>query len=131
MFIEGTMKTTGAGGLVFGESSHGGAGIGMRGLTEVIPGFGGEATRTVLVGVVHDNGAESFLGTINRSVLEREICNVVLVNHTEDWFLLNLVNFRFLIEVLVHGLEFPEPIVLDKLGSHLLWLAVVNAKRCR
>jgi len=97
--------------------------------TEVIAGLRGETTRSMVGGVVHNDGAKALLGAFNRSILEREVGDVVLVNHAEDWLPLNLVNFGLLIEVLVHGLEFPESIVADQLRGNLLRLAVVDAKR--
>lgn len=102
----------------------------MRGGTEVITGLGGETTCSVMGGVVHNDGTETLLSTVDGSVLEGEIGDVVLVNHAEDGLLLNLVNFGFLIEILVHGFELPEAIIADQLVGYLLGFAVVDAKGC-
>lgn len=118
-------------GLVFSEGGLGTAGIRMLRCSEVITGLGSEAARTMHGGVVHNDGTEALLGALHRSILEGEVSDVVLVNHAEDWFLLNLMNFGLLIEVLVHRFEFPESVVADQLRSYLLRFAVVHTERHR
>lgn len=54
----------------------------------------------MVVGVLVNHSAESLLGTVNGSVLKREVSNVVLIDHAEYGFLLNEVILRVL-EVLV------------------------------
>lgn len=98
-------------------------------LSVVISVFSSEVSLPVVVRVLVNHSAESLLGTVNGSVLKREVSNVVLIDHAEYRFLLNEVILRVL-EVLVFStFEFSKSIVTDETASVLLRLAVVAGKR--
>lgn len=98
-------------------------------LSVVISVFSSEVSLPVVVRVLVNHSAESLLGTVNGSVLKREVSNVVLIDHAEYGFLLNEVILRVL-EVLVFStFEFSKSIVTDETASVLLRLAVVAGKR--
>lgn len=78
-----------------------------------------------------DHGSESLSSSLNRSVLQGKVSNVILVNHAENWLLLNGVNFRVLVISILSTFEFSESVVTNKLCGLLLRLAVVDTERSR
>jgi len=80
----------------------------------------------IRVGV--DDSAEAMRSAIDGSVLERQVSNVVFIDHAEDWFLLNVVVLGLLVVLLFSSFQFPESIVADQVGSLLLGLAVVDVQ---
>jgi len=100
-----------------------------------------------------NDSAESMRSAIDGSVLERQVSNVVFIDHAEDWFLLNVVVLGLLVVLLFSSFQFPlqsekaviktshkqvkhartrkvtyESIVADQVGSLLLGLAVVDVQ---
>jgi len=111
--------------LVLGESRLGGGWVTMGWLTKVVPGLCVESTCTVVAGMVGNNSTESFFSSLNWPVCQRQVPNVVLIDHAEDRFLRMHMHLRVLEVILVLGPHFSESVVADQLHSLLFWLAVV------
>lgn len=77
-----------------------------------------------------NDSAESMRSAIDGSVLERQVSNVVFIDHAEDWFLLNVVVLGLLVVLFFSSFQFPESIVTDQVSSLLLGLAVVDVQGC-
>ena len=76
-----------------------------------------------------DDGSETLGSSLNGSVNEGELSNVVLVDHAEDGLLLADVDLRVANLSLVGSLEFSEAIITDEVVSLLLGFTVDRAKR--
>ena len=77
-----------------------------------------------------NNGTETLGCGLNGSVNERELRDVVLVDHAEDGFLLAHVNCWPLDVLLVRRLQLTEAIVTDQVLCLLLRLSIDSAKGC-
>jgi len=99
--------------------------------SEVISVFSGEVALSVVRSVSVNNGAESVSSTVDRSVLEGEVSNVVFIDHAENWLLLNIVVLGLLVVLLLSSFEFSKSIVTDQVVSDLLRLAVVAIQSSR
>jgi len=93
--------------------------------SEVISVFSGEVSGSVVGRVSVDHGTKSVSSSVNGSVLEGEVSDVVFIDHAENWLLLNVVVLGLLVVLLLSSFEFSESIVTDEVGSDLLGLAVV------
>lgn len=71
-----------------------------------------------------DNGPEPSLWPSDRSINEYELCNIILMNHVENWLLLYLVDSWVQKVGLSSGLHFLVAVRRDQVGSVMLWLSV-------
>ena len=93
----------GAAGLLKGSASLGSA---LRDtLTEVVSVLGAEVTGIMVSSVSGNDGTEARLSGLHGSVNQRQLSNVVLVNHAEDGLLLPHVHFGVLNFLCVCRLE--------------------------
>lgn len=86
--------------------------------------FSFEVTLTVIGRMGGNNCSEALGGSLDGSVLERKVSDVVLVDHLQDGFLLNCVNCGVLEVNVFSSSEFPKSIIANQRFSLLLGLAV-------
>ena len=98
-------------------------------LTKVVPVLSAEVASIMASLVSGDDGSETLGSSLNGSVNEGELSNVVLVDHAEDGLLLADVDLRVANLSLVGSLEFSEAIITDEVVSFLLGFTVDRAKR--
>ena len=79
--------------------------------------------------VLVENGSEAGFRSLDGSINERQLSDVVLVNHTQNGSLLNAVDLRVFQFSLVSGLLFIEPIRWNQLRSVVLWHSVQSIQR--
>jgi len=99
--------------------------------SKVISVLGGEVALSVVRSVSVDSGAESVSSTVDRSVLEGEVSDVVFIDHAENGLLLNIVVLGLLVVLFLSSFEFSESIITDQMGGLLFGLAVVARQRSR
>ena len=75
------------------------------------------------------NCAEACLRALYWTIDERQLCNVIFMDHIQDGSLLNAVNLRVLKLRLVNGLLLIESIGGNKLCSVVLWYPVESIER--
>jgi len=115
LLVEGPYLTSTAVRLVFSEGCLRSGRVRMCWLAKVVTSLCIESSRAVVSGVMRNDCAESFRSSLNRPVCKRQIRNIVLVDHAQDWFLRMPVYLGVLIKVLIHSFHFPEIIVTDQL----------------
>lgn len=106
-------------------------GVSLGSLTEVVTVLSCEIALSVVRRMSSDHGSESLSSSLNWSVLQGEVSDVVLVNHAENWLPLNGVSFGVLVISILSTFEFSESVVTNKLFGLLLGLAVVGTERSR
>ena len=74
-------------------------------LTEVVSGLSAEVTGIMVSSVSGNDGTEARCSSLHWSVNERQLSNVVLVNHAKNGLLLSNVRLRVLNFLGVRGLE--------------------------
>lgn len=99
-------------------------------LPEVIPVLSAEIAR-VMGGLVSGNdGAEALGCRLDWSVDQRELGDVVLVDHAQDWLLFADVHFGFLDVLLIGRFQLTEAIIADQVRGLLLRFAIDCIQRC-
>ena len=71
-----------------------------------------------------DNCAEASLRASDRSVNKSELCNIILVNHVQNWFLLYLVHSCVQQIGLGSSLHLLVAVRRDQVSGFVLWLSV-------
>jgi hypothetical protein len=67
----------------------------------------------MILRVMRNDCTKSFVCAVDRPILKRQVCDVVLVYHAKYWFLLNHMIPRIAVVSMIHGLKFPKSVVLD------------------
>ena len=94
---------------------------GRVGLVAVGVSIGRFAMEVVVAdGVLVNDSAETIVGTSNRSINERELSDIILVDHAEDGLLLDAVHSRVLDFSLSSSLRFVETVGGDELRRIVL-----------
>jgi len=115
LLFEGPYLTSTAVTLVFSEGCLRSGWVCMSWLAKVVTSLCVESSCTVVCRVMRNDCSESFTCSLNRPICKRQIRNIVLVDHAQDWFLRMPVYLGVLIKVLIHSFHFPEIIVTDQL----------------
>lgn len=79
--------------------------------------------------VLVDDCAKTCIRTLDRSVDQRELRNIVLMDHTQYWSFRNAVHLRVLKLGLVDRLRLVEAVGRDQLGSVVLRHTVQSVER--
>ena len=113
------------------ELSGGVSGSLWASLSEVIPVLSAEIA-CVMGGLVSGNhGAEALGCRLNWPVDQRELGDVVLVDHAEHWLLFPDVHFGVLDVLLIGRFQLTEAIIADQMRGLLLRFAIDCTQGCR
>ena len=117
-------RRSGEFGVSLGELSHCLVGTGAGGISKVVAVLGLKVAGLLISPVARDDTTEAGLSALNWTIDKREFCNVVFVDHAQNWLLLCVVVLRVLMLLLVCSLEFSEAIVGHESEGFLLGLAI-------
>ena len=113
------------------ELSRGVRGSLWASLPKVIPVLSAEIAR-VMGGLVSGNhGAETLGCRLNWPIDQRELGDVVLVDHAKDWLLFADVHLGVLDVLLIGRFQLTEAIIADQVRGLLLRFAIDCTQRCR
>ena len=107
------------------------AGVHFSTLTIVVTILGSVLTALVTSLVLRDHSSKPALCGLDMSVDQRKLCDIVFVDHGQNWLFFVDVDFRVSHMVLVCRLEFTEAVVRDDASRLLLGLTVEGAEGLR
>jgi hypothetical protein len=75
-------------------------------LTEVVTTFRVEIALSVVIAMACNHGTETVLGSLNRTVNQGELSDVILVDHSQNWLGRLVVDLGLAVQLLVGRLKF-------------------------
>ena len=98
--------------------------IGSCLLSKIVSVLSSEISGILFCTMAWDDSSKALVSSLHWSINERQLSDVVLVNHAKNWLFLLSVYLWVLHSLGVGGQKFPESIIWNQTECLLLWLAV-------